>query len=405
MPRKNHKTSAPRTPSRGACTRQHIVVPNQEIFMVQKPVSLTKSYYAFPTQQPTEDLVFQDPKTLRTLSLARSVARTSSTVLLSGESGVGKEVFARFIHDNSRRANQAFLGVNCASFPESLLESELFGHEKGAFSGAVKQRAGIFERANGGTLLLDEISEMPVDLQAKLLRVIQQRQFFRVGGSKLIDIDIRLIATTNRDLKQYVTEGHFRHDLYYRLNVFPIHIPSLRERRGDIRALVLHYGARLAHHCHHPIHGISPEAMALLESYDYSGNVRELLNILERAVILCSDGAVIEPEHILLEMDKDSVRPRSPDDFSLATQDLSEISNSVLQTTLSPPPESIEPFQNPPPLLQFRPGEKPLAQIQKEVILATLDRFQGNRTKTAEALGISARTIRNKLKKYGIDDF
>ena len=177
-----------------------------------------------------DGVIFRDEKTKQVLELAENVARTPSTVLLSGETGVGKEVFARFIHRKSPRADEPMIGVNCAGFSASLLESELFGHKKGAFSGAVRQHIGVFEQADGGTLLLDEISEMPLELQATLLRVIQERQVIRVGGSDPIDVDIRIIATTNRDLQEYVEEGHFRQDLYFRLNVFPLEIPPLRER-------------------------------------------------------------------------------------------------------------------------------------------------------------------------------
>ncbi len=344
-------------------------------------------FFPFDPSEPSEDtpLVLQDPKTRRVFRLAKSVAETPSTVLLSGESGVGKEVFARFIHQQSPRHEDVFLGVNCAAFSESLLESELFGHEKGSFSGAAKLRAGVFERAHGGTLLLDEVSEMPLDLQTKLLRVIQERGFFRVGGSRFIEVDVRLIATTNRNLKEYVKQGGFRHDLFYRLNVFPIEIPPLRERTEDILPLALFYGRRLAERCGRNLYGISEEAANRLKAYHFPGNVRELVNILERAVILCHDSQVIDVEHLILD-------PPSVEVF------LNDLSDSLIESTsfeVDDDEQSENEF-----LLQFRAGDQLLTDIRRDVILKTLDRFDGNQKKTAEALGISARTIRNKLKDY-----
>jgi transcriptional regulator with PAS, ATPase and Fis domain len=314
-------------------------------------------------------VVSRDPKTEKTLSIAENVAATPSTVLLTGESGVGKEVFAHYIHRRSKRRDNPFVGINCAALPASLLESELFGHEEGAFTGASQQHTGVFEQANTGTLLLDEISEMPEELQAKLLRVIQERRVTRVGGDESIDLDIRLIATTNRDLKKWVEQGKFREDLYYRINVFPIKIPPLRKRRGDIEPLVRFYLAKFAGDLEKDIQGITPHALDCLESYPFPGNVRELLNVLERAVIMCSSGIVTE-SHLVLDSEVDSLGAYNTE---------------------------VEEEEH---IVSFKAGDESLTDVRKSIILRTLERFDGNRTKTAEALGVSTRTIRNKIADY-----
>ena len=223
------------------------------------------------------------------LQTVATAAPTRATVLLEGESGTGKELFARAIHAQSERRDGPFIKLNCAALPEGLVESALFGHEKGAFTGAIKRVEGAFERANGGTLLLDEISEMRLDLQAKLLRVLQEQEFERVGGSIAIKVDVRIVATTNRDLATFAAAGHFRQDLYYRLSVIPVRLPPLRERKEDIPLLAYRFASHYAQEIGKEITGISPEALELLQAYDWPGNVRELQHAVERAVILTSE--------------------------------------------------------------------------------------------------------------------
>jgi DNA-binding NtrC family response regulator len=290
------------------------------------------------------------------------VAPSGATVLIRGESGTGKELVARAIHAAGERRERPFLAVNCAALSENLLESELFGHEKGAFTGADKLRRGRFELADGGTLLLDEISEIAPGLQAKLLRVLQESQFERVGSSVTQQVDVRVVATTNRDLEKEVEAGKFRGDLFYRLNVVPIELPPLRERADDVPELCRHFLHLISKRERKAFRHIEPEAIRLLQKYSWPGNVRELQNIVERASVLESDPAVIRAE-------------------------------------------TIEPW------LKVRPGTgaggngeslagRPLAEVEKRVILTTLQAFKGHRMKTAHALGIGVRTLGMKLKKW-----
>lgn len=326
-------------------------------------------------------LVAVDPVTTRMIALMDSVASTPATVLLSGESGVGKEVFARYIHRRSKREKSHFVAINCAAVAASLLESELFGHERGAFSGAISTHQGVFERAHGGTLLLDEVSEMPLELQVKLLRVIQERQVQRVGGTRTIDIDIRIIATTNRDLMKYVDEGKFRRDLYYRLSVFPITVPPLRDRPAEIIALVKHYVKELSVAFDQPVSGITSAAQKRLMSYAFPGNVRELVNIVQRAIIICPRGGVIDAEHIVFE---------NTPEVLIGVRHLAEKVDDADDSSQ----------------MKFEIGKQPLTEIRRNIIVETIRHFHGNRSKAAEVLGISTRTIRNKLKQYremGID--
>jgi DNA-binding NtrC family response regulator len=300
------------------------------------------------------DIVAESPAMRQVLSLAVQVAPQPTTVLLTGESGTGKEVVARLIHRSSPRAGGPFVAVNCAALTDTLLESELFGHEKGAFTGAIQTKRGRFELAHGGTLFLDEIGEMSVDLQSKLLRVLQERQFERVGGVRTLEVDTRVIGATNQDLHQAIREKRFREDLFYRLNVFPIHIAPLRDRREDIPALADHFLQRLSARMGRPKKGLSPETRAALLDYGWPGNVRELQNALERALIV-TPMEVILPEHL--------------------------------------------PFQREP---SRQTGGRTLAHAEKRLILQVLDKHSGDRRKTAEELGISLRTLQYRLKDYGL---
>jgi transcriptional regulator with GAF, ATPase, and Fis domain len=274
--------------------------------------------------------------------------------LITGESGTGKEVVARFIHRRSRRGDHAFVAVNCAAIPETLLESELFGHEKGAFTGATQTRRGRFEMADGGSLFLDEVAEMGMNLQAKFLRVLQEQQFERIGSDRTMTVDVRVIAATNKDLVHCMAEKSFREDLYYRLSVFPIHIPPLRERRDDIIPLAEAFCKKISSRAGRPARPISHEVGEVLRSYDWPGNARELANAIERALIVSQSGAI--------EVDDLPIKP-----------------------------ESGKPA---------RPGM--LAQVERTTILESLTRNKGDRRAASEELGISLRTLQYRLKEYGI---
>ena len=313
------------------------------------------------------NMVAQDPASLALLELARRVAASDATILLTGESGVGKEVYARYIHQHSMRAKGPFIAVNCAAIPENLLESVLFGHEKGAFTGASAPQPGKFEQANGGILLLDEISELPFNLQAKLLRVLQEREVERVGGRTMLTLDVRVIAATNRDLSAWVAEGRFRDDLYYRLNVFPLEIPPLRSRPADIPALAKHFLKRHEHITGRSGLSFTGAALSELTGYEWPGNIRELGNVVQRAMIL-APGAEIGPEHLML--------PRSL---------LSDASSQLARVSSRRPEGQIE---------------SGLKDVERDTILNALQRMQGSRRKTAEALSMSERTLRHKLKQY-----
>jgi DNA-binding NtrC family response regulator len=296
------------------------------------------------------------------------VARSNATVLIRGESGTGKEVVARAIHQASARRDRPMLAVNCAALSENLLESELFGHEKGAFTGADKLRRGRFELADGGTLLLDEISEIAPGLQAKLLRVLQESSFERVGSSTTQEVDVRVIATTNRDLEKEVNEGRFRQDLFYRLNVVPIEIPALRERVEDIAELCRHFLHQIARRENSVFRHIESEAIRLLQRYNWPGNVRELQNIVERACVLESEPGVIRAATLEPWL---KIRPIGGSAGSASAEAL---------------------------------AGQPLADIERQVILSTLQQFKGHRIKTATALGIGVRTLGMKLKKWREED-
>lgn len=296
------------------------------------------------------------------------IALSQASVLISGESGTGKELIARAIHYNSRRAKGPFIKVNCAALPESLLESELFGHEKGAFTGAQTLRQGLFERANEGTLLLDEIGEMPLVLQAKLLRILQEREFERIGSHQTIKVDIRIIAATNRDLQAMVKEGTFREDLFYRLNVIHLILPPLRDRREDISLLANHFLQKFSSENQRDIIDIDPMAMSLLTAWSWPGNIRELSNVIERAVVMNS-GPIIFSEDL--------------------------------------PPQIRQPVCNAGEAKTAPVGERNLKEeikrVEKRIIMEVLEQQEGNRTRTALMLGISRRALMYKLQEYGID--
>jgi len=326
-------------------------------------------YYRLNEEPGTLGVIAIDPATQSTLSLARRVAATDTSVLLTGESGVGKEVFARYIHHHSNRSGGPFVAVNCAAIPENLLEAVLFGHEKGAFTGATTTQAGKFEQANSGLLLLDEIAELPLNLQAKLLRVLQEREVERVGGRNAVTLDVRVLAATNRNLENRVREGQFREDLFYRLNVFPLEIPPLRARRGDIAPLVHYFLKHFEDAIGRRGFTLSTAAMAELTGYEWPGNIRELCNVVQRAMVL-APGSEIGPEHLML--------PRQP----LMSSTQSRVSEVLV------------------PECDVRQKEMGLKDMERETILETLKRLSGSRRKTADVLNMSERTLRHKLKQY-----
>ncbi|MBN1828925.1 MAG: sigma-54-dependent Fis family transcriptional regulator [Deltaproteobacteria bacterium] len=317
-------------------------------------------------------IITSDASMKRLIEIIETVAASKSSVLIQGESGTGKELFARHLHVHSNRAAMPFVAINCAAIPQNLLESEMFGFEKGAFTGASFRKIGKFELAQGGTLLLDEISEMDVQLQAKLLRALQESEIDRLGGKEPVSVDVRIIATTNRDLKKRIAEERFREDLYYRLNVIPLRIPPLRERKGDMDVLIDHF---LEKYC--VINGrqkpfLSGEVRSLLQQYSWPGNVRELENVIERAILLCGNCA-IGPEHLHLE-------------------------GAAVNCGVSSAEEKYaEPVE---PALAEQPT---LRDHEKKIIFDTLASVGGNKTRASQLLGISVRTMRNKLNEYKKD--
>jgi two-component system, response regulator FlrC len=330
--------------------------------------------YQLPDTCESAGVIANDPASRDMFAIAQRVAQTDATVLLTGESGVGKEVLARFIHRHSGRRNGPFVAINCAAIPDTLLEATLFGYEKGAFTGAVQAQAGKFEQAQDGTLLLDEVTEMPMSLQAKLLRVLQEREVERVGGKKPVALNIRIIATSNRDMADAVAKGEFREDLFYRLNVFPVAIPALRQRREDILAIARHFvvdhGGRLGR----TGVSLSVEAEAALMAHSWPGNIRELDNVIQRALIL-STGSSIAPENLSLV-----ARPYAEPVLSSA-----------------PLPEPVGAVGG---LAEPRKGSGIMKDLEREHILRTLGEVGGSRRRAIERLGISERTLRYKLQQY-----
>ncbi|PJK28446.1 sigma-54-dependent transcriptional regulator [Minwuia thermotolerans] len=327
------------------------------------------------------DLLYRDQRMEQVIKLADQVAPSNACILVTGESGTGKEVMARHIHLKSRRADKPFVAVNCAAIPDNLLESELFGHEKGAFTGAVARRIGKFEEADGGTLLLDEISEMDIRLQAKLLRAIQEREIDRVGGGKPIKVDIRVIATSNRDLVAEVKSGTFREDLLYRLNVVNLKLPPLRERPEDIAVLADHFVAKYSEANGVACKPIDRDAARLLRGHPWPGNVRELENTLHRAVLLAT-GNEITSEAIVLP---DGSRP-GENSAPTAGRVAGQISGGGVISEDDAAQAGLV--------------GRTVAEVEQQLILETLDHCFGNRTHAANILGISIRTLRNKLKAY-----
>jgi two-component system, response regulator FlrC len=329
-------------------------------------------------------LIHRDPATRDVLRLADRVAPSGASVLITGESGTGKEVMARYLHSRSKRADKPFISVNCAAIPETLLESELFGHEKGAFTGAVARRIGKFEEANGGTLLLDEISEMHPRLQAKLLRAVQEREIDRVGGTTPIKVDIRLLATSNRDLEHEVRQGNFREDLYFRLNVVSISLPPLRARPLDIALLAEHFIKKYAEANGVETPRLSDQARQVLMAHSWRGNVRELENTMHRAILLCRDDE-ITPESIVL----------SGGPLSMAA------AQAAATATAAPAAPTAAGSVSAAEISTANLVGRTVADVERDLILDTLTHCLGNRTHAANILGISIRTLRNKLKLYG----
>ncbi|WP_022663327.1 sigma-54-dependent transcriptional regulator [Paucidesulfovibrio longus] len=354
--------------------RNHDPRPEQEpVETARRDAPRREAAAPSPGGSKSFQIIGKHPAVLRVLALAKQVARSKATVLISGESGTGKEMFARFLHHHSDRADRPFVAVNCAALPEHLLESELFGHEKGAFTGAINRKLGKFELASGGTLLLDEITEMDMGLQAKLLRVLQEGEIDRVGGVETVSVDVRVLATTNRDIEQSVREGKFRQDLFYRLNVIPLKLPALKERGDDTLLLAEFFVAK---YC--AAYGLgrlhfSDEAGKWLLEYDWPGNVRELQNLMERAVLLAGSGP-IATSHFLIDPDA-----WQPDDLEGASAE-----------TDNTPPETPDEAMS----------VMPLHEMEKRLVLKSLNETGGNRTQAADLLGISVRTLRNKINEY-----
>ncbi|MDI3470770.1 MAG: Flagellar system sigma 54-dependent response regulator FlbD [Pseudolabrys sp.] len=324
----------------------------------------------------TRDMIWRDDTMARVVELAQRVAASDASVLITGESGTGKEVLARFLHSRSQRTKKPFISVNCAAIPENLLESELFGHEKGAFTGALARRIGKFEEANGGTLLLDEISEMDVRLQAKLLRAIQERLIDRVGGTRPVPVDIRIIATSNRNLVDAVREGAFREDLLFRLNVVNLKLPPLRDRPADIIELSRHFSKKYAEANGLPLRPLSRDAERALTTNRWPGNVRELENTIHRAVLL-STGTEIGVDGLLAPDGARLDQARGTGAAAHAAMAAEQVTRNLVGRTV--------------------------AEVERDLILETLKHCLGNRTHAANILGISIRTLRNKLNEYAAD--
>ncbi len=327
--------------------------------------------------------IARDAVMLKLLHRAEQIAKSDASVFISGESGTGKEVIARHIHRKSRRADGPFIALNCAAIPDSLLESELFGHEKGAFSGALARRIGKFEAASGGTLLLDEVSEMDFRLQAKLLRALQEREIDRLGGASPVKVNVRILATSNRDIQAEIAAGRFRADLFFRLNVVALALPPLRQRVTDIAALAAHYARHYAGVNGLPVRPLSAGAVAVLEAYDWPGNVRELENVIHRAVLL-ADQDEVEVNAIELDGRRDAP------------------GTMVSEPAQSPAGAALPSGKADPGAIASLVGRS-MDQVERALIIETLNHTLGNRTHAATILGISIRALRNKLRDYARD--
>jgi two-component system response regulator FlrC len=382
--------------------------PDELVQAVRKAIS---SDGRLKAEEPGEAPVIltQDPVLAETLALARRAADSRATILIQAESGTGKELLAKLIHSSSPRRKSAFVAINCAAIPENLLESELFGFEKGAFTGATSAKPGRFEQADGGTLVLDEIGELPLSLQGKLLRVIQERTVDRLGGNRPVAVDVRIIALTNRDLITEVKEGRFREDLYYRLNVIPLRLPPLRERPADLDLLALHFAERYARDNDRPTPRLSPSFQAALTRHPWPGNIRELENAIQRCVVL-------NPENLLTE--KDLRWLLDPAQLEGLPEDPPELAEAV--RALPPEPMPTEPASGTRihvadprlPLLEVPLGTLvalplglSLPELERFWLLSTLAALEGNRTHCSQKLDIALRTVRNKINEYRAEGF
>lgn len=332
-----------------AGAKEYIPLPPDEELIVALFETITKE---------NRNVVYKSNNMKQVIDLADSIAKSNATVLITGESGTGKEVMARYIHNQSKRAHKDFISVNCAAIPENLIESELFGHEKGAFTGAIAKRVGKFEEANHSTLLLDEISEIDFRIQAKLLRAIQEQEIDRVGGSKPVKLDLRIIATSNRDLQLEVKENRFREDLFFRLNIINLKLPPLRERKEDIYLFINYFIEKYSNINNLPIKSISKEALKLMIEYDWPGNIRELENALHRAVLLAKDELIL-PDNLMLNDNNHTI---IQDNYNLVG--------------------------------------KTLREVEEDLIISTLKSCKGNRNDAANLLGISIKALRSKLDHY-----
>jgi len=376
--------------------------------------------------QQRTGIIGESPAIQEVLVKIEQMAPVTSTVLIEGESGTGKELVARGIHDLSPRRGQAFIAVNCAALPETLLESELFGHEKGAFTGAAERRLGRFELADGGTIFLDEVGEMPPATQVKLLRVLEDRSFFRVGGTQAIKVDVRVIAATNQSVKEAVALGKFRDDLYYRLNVLAIYLPPLRERRSDIPLLVRTFIAEFAKLHDRPFRGITPEALQILVDADWPGNVRQLRNLIESMVVLAPEGQIQPGDvpHEIRERGRGLPMRLPAATREIAGQELEFIFRSLvelklqveeLRRRLEERPQRVEVIEVGPGAAVATVDAEPLpeghvvyragmtmADVERAAIEAALKETRGNRRRAADVLGIGERTLYRKLKEYAL---
>jgi DNA-binding NtrC family response regulator len=351
-----------------------------------------------------EDMVADAPIMKQVVRMGQRAAKSNIPVLVTGESGVGKELLARAVHGSSERAGRAFIAVNCGAIPENLVESILFGHEKGAFTGAVEKHAGKFVEAHGGTLFLDEVGELPLDMQVKLLRVLQEGEVDAVGGKRPVKVDVRIVSATNKDLAKLVAEGRFREDLYYRLNVFPIEAPPLRERREDIPAMVTRFVARFNAEEGRAVRGCAPETLDMLVGFDWPGNVRQLENSVFRAVVLC-EGETLQPEDFPQIA---GVRPRQ---LSAANDALPvgayEAANDAAPSAPQGTPMTVTIVeQHAPPVPIFDEGGhlRRLEEVERDLIEFAIEHYAGHMSEIARRLGIGRSTLYRKLREYGLDE-